>query len=177
MLGRFVLPGVSRASPYHRPRTTAGEDRHGSLAPEQRDSPAAARRLEKRHYNNREAEFILEPLSPSVVQVTHREQVAYFGTNLNWDTLHPLCLDDLDRAAQGAGRPPGAQRIGVVDAVATGQRGGHQRHHLVAGVGSACSMAQVQVPVNQLGQAKVQVLSGLRGRDGPCPTTRPELRD
>ena len=32
----------------------------------------------------------------------------------------------LDRAAQGAGRPPGAQHIGVVDAVAPSQRGGHQ---------------------------------------------------
>ena len=40
----------------------------------------------------------------------------------------------LDRAAQGAGRPPGAQHIGVVDAVAPSQRRRHQRHHLVARV-------------------------------------------
>ena len=29
---------------------------------------------QKRHYNNGEAEFMLEPLSDSVVRVTHREQ-------------------------------------------------------------------------------------------------------
>ena len=103
MARRFVLPGVSRASPYHRPRTAAGEDRHGSLAPEQRDSPAPSRRLEKRHYNNGEAEFILEPLSPSVVQVTHREQVAYFGTNLNWDVLRPYAWTTLEYQVQADG--------------------------------------------------------------------------
>ena len=60
----------------------------------------------------------------------------------------------------------GAPGIGVVDAVATGQRGGHQRHHLVAGVGSACCMAQVQVPVNQLGQAKAQGEGGGKNQPG-----------
>ena len=40
----------------------------------------------------------------------------------------------LHRAAQGAGRPPGAQHIGVVNAVAPSQRRRHQRHHLVARV-------------------------------------------
>ena len=69
----------------------------------------------------------------------------------------------LSRETEHAGGPAGAQRIGVVDAVATGQRGGHQRHHLVAGVGSACCMAQVQVPVNQLGQAKAPRKGRLRG--------------
>ena len=61
-------------------------------------------------------------------------------------------LTTLPRVQAG---PAGAQHIGVVDAVATGQRGGHQRHHLVTGVGSACScMPRSQAPVNQLGQAK-----------------------
>ena len=46
------------------------------------------------------------------------------------------------------------------------QRGGHQRHHLVAGVGSACCMAQVQVPVNQLGQAKAQGEGGGKNQPG-----------
>ena len=36
----------------------------------------------------------------------------------------------LDRGAQGAGRPPGAQRIGVVDAVAASQRRHDQGHIL-----------------------------------------------
>ena len=60
----------------------------------------------------------------------------------------------------------GALRIGVVDAVATGQRGGHQRHHLVTGVGSAFCMAQVQAPVNQLGQAKAQGEGGRKNQPG-----------
>ena len=61
----------------------------------------------------------------------------------------------LDHAAQ---HPPGAagtQGVGVVDAVAAGQRGGHQRHQLVAGVGPARGPAQIQIPVNQLGQAQM----------------------
>ena len=64
-----------------------------------------------------------------------------------------------DHTAQGACGPPGATR--QRRPVATSQRGGHQRHHLVAGVGSAWGPAQVQVPVNQLGQAQMQG----RGKD------------
>ena len=72
----------------------------------------------------------------------------------------------LSRETENAGGPAGAQRIGVVDAVATGQRGGHQRHHLVTGVGSAFCMAQVQAPVNQLGQAKAQGEGGRKNQPG-----------
>ena len=110
------------------------------------------------------------------IQVDGKWRVAGSGSGLPGPrqqlAAHPVQLADLapakaaqegaqggwrlDCAAENAGRPTGAQRIGVVDAVATGQRGGHQRHHLVAGVGSACCMAQVQVPVNQLGQTQVQ---------------------
>ena len=95
---------------------------------------------------------------------------------------HPVQLADMappeaaQEGAQGGGRlscetenaggPAGALRIGVVDAVATGQRGGHQRHHLVTGVGSAFCMAQVQAPVNQLGQAKAQGEGGRKNQPG-----------
>ena len=72
----------------------------------------------------------------------------------------------LDHTAQGAGCPAGAQRIGVVDAVAARQRRGDQRHYLVAGVGSAWGPAQVQVPVNQLGQAKAQGEGGGKNQTG-----------
>ena len=61
----------------------------------------------------------------------------------------------LDRAAQGAGRPPGAQHIGVVDAVAAGQRGGHQSHHLVAGVGPPRGAAEIEVMVYEFPQTQV----------------------
>ena len=58
-------------------------------------------------------------------------------------------------AAQGAGRLPGAQRIGVVDTVAARQRGGHQSHHLVAGVGPPRRAAQIKVMVYEFSQAQV----------------------
>ena len=47
---------------------------------------------------------------------------------------------------------------------------GHQRHHLVAGVGSARGPAQVQMPVNQLGQA--QMLGEGGRKDQPAGQSR-----
>ncbi len=41
--------------------------------------------MKKRHYNNGEGEFILEPLSDSVVKVIHRDQTGFFGINREWD--------------------------------------------------------------------------------------------
>ena len=55
----------------------------------------------------------------------------------------------LDRAADGASRPASAQRVGVVDAVAASQRRRHQRHHLVARVGSARRSSEVNVVVDE----------------------------
>ena len=72
----------------------------------------------------------------------------------------------LDHAAQHPPGAAGAQRIGIVDAVAAGQRGGHQGHHLVAGVGPAWGPAQVQMPVNQLGQAQVLGQCGRKQQPG-----------
>ena len=43
------------------------------------------RQLKKRHYNNGDGEFILEPISDSLVKVTHRDQTGYFGINKEWD--------------------------------------------------------------------------------------------
>ena len=51
------------------------------------------------------------------------------------------------------------------DAVAARQRGSHQGHHLVAGVGSACCMAEVEVLPEELGKAKAQGEGG--GKDQP----------
>ena len=72
----------------------------------------------------------------------------------------------LDRAAQGAGRPPGAQHVGVADAVAARQRGSDQRHNLVAGVGPARRIAQVQALLYQLGKAEVQSQGGWKEQPG-----------
>ena len=60
----------------------------------------------------------------------------------------------LDHASQDSSGTDGTWRIGGVDAVATGQRRRHQGHHLVAGVGSARSAAQVNVAVYQLAQTQ-----------------------
>ena len=45
--------------------------------------------MKKRHYNNGDGEFILEPLSDSLVKITHRDQTGYFGINRNWDVGRP----------------------------------------------------------------------------------------
>jgi len=42
-------------------------------------------KMKKRHYNNGDGEFILEPISDSLVMVTHRDQTGYFGINKEWD--------------------------------------------------------------------------------------------
>ena len=78
----------------------------------------------------------------------------------------PARMKNRDCAAENAGRPTGAQRIGVVDAVAASQRGGDQRHYLVAGVGPARRIAQVQAPLYQLGKAEVQGHGGGKEQAG-----------
>ena len=50
--------------------------------------------------------------------------------------------------------------------VAARQRGSDQRHYLLAGVGPARGIAQVQVPVDQLGKAEVQGQSGWKEQAG-----------
>ena len=46
-------------------------------------------------------DFFLEPLSPSVVRVEHRDQVGYFGISRDWDVNRPFAyqsspLESLD---------------------------------------------------------------------------------
>ena len=62
-------------------------------------------------------------------------------------------------------RPSGAQHV-VVDTVAVSERGGQQRHHLIAGVGSAWAAAQAEAPVNQLGQAEMPGQGGRQEQPG-----------
>ena len=61
----------------------------------------------------------------------------------------------LHRAAQGAGCRPGAQRIGVVNAVAARQCRRKQGHHLVAGVGPPRRAAEIEVIVYEFPQPQV----------------------
>ena len=72
----------------------------------------------------------------------------------------------LTSATENTGRPTGSQRIGVVDAVATGQRGSHQRQHLVPRVRPARRAAKVKVMVDEFPQAKAL------GEGGPAAAGR-----
>ena len=60
----------------------------------------------------------------------------------------------LDYAAENTDRPTGAQRIGIVDAVAASQRGSDQRQHLVPRVRPARRAAKVKVMVDEFPQAQ-----------------------
>ncbi len=45
--------------------------------------------MKRRHYNNGEAEFILEPVNDAVVKVAHKDQVGWVGISLDWDVQRP----------------------------------------------------------------------------------------
>ena len=91
------------------------------------------------------------------VQLTDVAPAAQEGAQGGWR---------LDRAAQDAGRPTGAQRIGVVDAVAARQRGSDQRQYLVPRVGPPRRDAQVEVMVDEFPQAQVMGEGGRKEQPG-----------
>ena len=62
--------------------------------------------------------------------------------------------------------PPGAQRIGVVNAVAARQRGGDQRQQLVPRVGPPRRAAEVEVTVYEFPQAQVLGEGGRKEQAG-----------
>ena len=75
--------------------------------------------MKRRHYNNGEAEFILEPVSTCLVKVTHRDQTGWFGINADWDVHRPyvwttmefqLVDDGIAGLAFAATTPEGALR-------------------------------------------------------------------
>ena len=72
----------------------------------------------------------------------------------------------LHRTVENTGRSSGAQRIGVVDAVAARQRRGDQGHHLVSRVRPPRRIPQVEVMVNQLTQAEIQGQGGRKEQPG-----------
>ena len=61
----------------------------------------------------------------------------------------------LDHAAESAGRPAGAQRIGVVNAVAASQRGCHQGQHLVSRIRPPRRICEVNMVVDEFTQTQV----------------------
>ena len=72
----------------------------------------------------------------------------------------------LDYAADGASRPAGAQHVGVVNAVATSQRGCHQGQHLVSRVRPPRRISKVNMVVDEFTQT--QVLGQGDRKDQPC---------
>ena len=72
----------------------------------------------------------------------------------------------LDHTPQDPGGTATAQRVGIVDAVAAGQHRGHQGHQLVAGVGTAGGVAQIEVAVNQFTQTQPESQSGGKHQSG-----------
>ena len=61
----------------------------------------------------------------------------------------------LDYAADGASRPAGAQHVGVVNAVAASQRGGHQGQHLVSRIRPPRRICEVNMVVDEFTQTQV----------------------
>ena len=45
--------------------------------------------MNRRLYSYKDEEFILEPVSDSVVRVTHRGQTGYFGLKADWEAARP----------------------------------------------------------------------------------------
>ena len=72
----------------------------------------------------------------------------------------------LDHAAENTDRPTGAQRIGVVDAVAASQGGGDQRQHLVPRVRPSRGIAQVEALLDEFGQAEMPGQGGRKEQPG-----------
>ena len=65
--------------------------------------------MRRRHYNNGEAEFILEPVNDSVVKVTHRNQVGWIGISLDWDPQQPYTYTTISNRL----KDDGIERIGL----------------------------------------------------------------
>ena len=75
----------------------------------------------------------------------------------------------LDRAAQHLLGSASAQRVGVVNAVATGQRGCHQRQQLVSRIRPTRRISQVNMMVHQLAQSQVMGQSDRKDQPGISP--------
>ena len=61
-----------------------------------------------------------------------------------------------------APRAARAQRVGIVDAVTTGERGADERRHLVSGVRPARRLSEIDVAVDELPQAETLAERGRR---------------
>ena len=76
-------------------------------------------KMSPRHYNNGDAEFILELVNNFVVRVSHRNQVGWIGISVDWDPREPYTYttfssqlkdDGIDRAGLEFATPDEALR-------------------------------------------------------------------
>ena len=58
---------------------------------------------EKRIYSFRDAEFLLEPVSDSVIRIAYGDDVAYVGMNVDWNPNRPYCWTELEWQVQAEG--------------------------------------------------------------------------
>ena len=105
---------------------------------------------------------------PGTVPITHRKRGGYVDvdhrsrpgpgqptpTGRHWHNRSEQTFRRISREESYHGRERKHR------ALSARQRRGYQRHHLVAGVGSAWGATQVQVPVNQLRQAQMPAQRG-----------------
>ena len=59
--------------------------------------------MKRRRHTVGDAEFILEPISDSVIRVTHREQTGYFGLRGDWDPNRPYTWTEFESMVHGDG--------------------------------------------------------------------------
>ena len=88
---------------------------HRLLSP----SKSGTAKMSPRHYNYRDAEFILELVNNFVVRVSHRNQVGWIGISVDWDPREPYTYttfsnrlkdDGIDRAGLEFATPDEALR-------------------------------------------------------------------
>ena len=74
--------------------------------------------MRRRHYNNGDAEFILEPINEWVVRVTHRNQVGWIGISMDWDPQGPYTYTTFSSRLKDDGIDPiGLQFVTPDDAL------------------------------------------------------------
>ena len=97
------LQAEARGEPFGEPHPV-DEDAEGHVegVGERKMSDESAQQPTPKIWRHRsgQAEFILQPVSDSLVRLTHRDQVGYIGINQNWDVAAPYSWTFRDRTAR-----------------------------------------------------------------------------